>query len=201
MCVFAALPAAAAAAGAGTAAATAATAASASFLTPGLMTGLQIASSAFGLYNQIQQQQTMERYNQQVYDNQMQAYRFNQANNNFTRIQEAENLAQQKVSNNAAARRAQSRAKVSAGESGVTGLSVDALLAELGGMAGQDNANAETNYLRRDRAIQAEGYNNYVTTASNINKLETPKSPDYFSAALKIGQSVYDYQNPRLSRA
>lgn len=217
MCIFAAAPlalgtgltaGAAGAAGltAGAAGITGLTAAAAapvatSFLTPGLMSGLQIASSAFGLYNQMQQQSAMERYNQQVYDNQMQAYRFNQANNNFTRLQEAENLAQQKVTNNAAARRAQARAKVSAGEAGVAGLSVDALLAELGGMAGQDNANAEVNYLRRDRAIQADGYNNYVSTASNINKLETPKSPDYFSAALKIGQSVYDYSNPRLSRA
>lgn len=167
---------------------------------PTTLTALSIASSVAGVVQQQQQQRAQERYNQQTYDNQMQAYRYNQANSNFTRIQEAENLATQKVENNAAERRARATATVSAGESGIQGQSVDALLAELSGMAGRDNSNAEVNYLRRDQAIQADMYNNYTTTASNINKLETPKSPDYLGAALKIGSSVRDYTNPKVNR-
>lgn len=159
-----------------------------------IMTALKVASAVGSVYAQQQQQSAQERYNQQVYDNQMQAYRYNQANSNFTRVQEAENLATQKVENNAAARRAKATATVSAGESGVSGLSVDALLAEVSSMAGQDNANAEVNYLRRDRAIQADAYNDYVSTASNINKLETPKAPDYLGAAVKIGDAYEDYR-------
>lgn len=166
-------------------------------LTPGVMTGLQIASAGFSLIGQMQRQQQQEAYNQRQYENQMTAYRYNQANANLTRVQEAENLAEQRVTNTAALRRAQSTARTSAGEAGVAGLSVDALLAELGGMAGRDNTNAEINYLRRDRAIQADAYNNWSTTASAINRLETPKMPDYFGTALKITQSVYDYQNPK----
>jgi hypothetical protein len=164
------------------------------------MTVLKVASAVGSLYTQQQQQQQQERYNQQVYDNQMQAYRMNQANSNFDRVQEAENLATTKVSNDAAARRARATAVTAAGESGVSGLSVDALLSELSGMSGRDNVNAEVNYLRRDRAIQADAFNNYANTASAINKLETPKAPDYLGSALKIGDAVYEYKNPKVNR-
>jgi hypothetical protein len=170
---------------------------------PTTMLALTIASSAAGLY---QQQQTMKAHaasNQAQYDNQMTAFRYNQANNQLSRVQEAENLAQQKLNNNSAATRALSSARVAAGESGVSGLSVDALLADLAGRAGVDNTTAETNYLRRDRAIQADQMNNWAGTASAINKLETPKTPDYLGAALKIGGAVQDYRaaNPGSTKA
>jgi hypothetical protein len=152
-----------------------------------IMTALAIASAVGGVYQQDQAAKAQTKSNQQTYDNQMQAYRFNQANNQFTRLQEAENLATTKVTNNAAARKAMSTARVSAGEGGVTGLSVDALMADLAARAGVDNTTAEVNYLRRDRAIEADGMNNWASTASNINKLQTPQSPDYLGAALKIG--------------
>lgn len=157
---------------------------------PTTMAVLSIASSAAGAYQQQQVMKAQERANQQTYDNQMTAYRFNQANANYTRSQEAENLAQRKVANDAAARRAESTARVSAGESGITGLSVDALMADLNARAGMNNVNAEVNYLRRDRAIQADAMNSWATTASAINKLETPKMPDYLGAGLKIGGAV-----------
>ena len=163
-----------------------------------MLTALSIASSAAGVYQQQQTMKAQERANQQNYDNQMQAYRYNQANSNFTRIQEAENLATTKVANSAAERRAQATATTRAGEGGVSGLSVDALIAEIGARAGEDSSNAETNYLRRDRAIQADAYNNWANTASNINKMETPKAPDYLGAALKIGTAAE--KDPRLGK-
>lgn len=164
-----------------------------------LTTALAIASAVGGVVQQQQTQRAQEKYNQATYDNQMTSFRYNQANSNFNRIQEAENLAEQKVTNNAAARRAKSTATVSAGESGVQGKSVDALLAELSGMAGKDNSNAETNYLRRDQSIQADAYNNWVTASSNINKLETPRAPDYLGAALKISTAYDKYKNPKVT--
>lgn len=156
---------------------------------PTTMMVLTIASTAAQVYQQQQTMKAQERYNQQTYKNQMLQYQYNQANNNFTRTQEAANLAEQKLVNNAAARRAESTATVAAGESGVTGLSVDALLADLSGRAGRDNTTAEVNYLRRDNAIQADMFNTWAGTASAINKLETPKAPDYLGAALKIGNA------------
>jgi hypothetical protein len=161
---------------------------------PTTMMALTIASTAASVYGQQQAAKAQTRANQQTYDSQMQAYRFNQASSNFTRVQEAENLAQTRMTNDAAARRAMATARVSAGESGVTGLSVDALLADIGARAGMDNSNAETNYLRRDRAIQADAMNNWANTSSAINKLQTPTAPDYLGAALKIGTAVNNYQ-------
>jgi len=154
---------------------------------PVTMSVMAIASAASSVYAQQQTQKAAERSNQQAYDNQMTAYRFNQANNNNTRVQEAANLAEQKIKNDSAAVRARSKATVMAGEGGVTGLSVDALLADLAGRAGNDNATAEVNYLRRDQALGADMYNTWSNTASGINSLKTPAAPDYLGAALKIG--------------
>jgi hypothetical protein len=162
---------------------------------PTTMMVLSIASTAASVYSQQQAQSAQERSNQRQYENQMQAMRYNQANSNFTRVQENENLATQKVTNDAAARRATATAATRAGEGGVAGLSVDALLADINARAGMDNTTAEVNYLRRDRAIQADAYNNWANTASAINKLETPKAPDYLGAALKIGGAVQTYKN------
>lgn len=164
---------------------------------PTTMMVLSIASTAAGVYAQQQQANAQAAANKQAYENQMTAYRVNQANSQFSRVQEAENLAEKKVANNNAARRAQSTAAVSAGEAGISGLSVDALMAEIGGMAGRDNISAETNYLRRDQAIQTDMTNNWANTASAINKLETPKTPDYLGAALKIGTSYNTWDAQR----
>jgi hypothetical protein len=148
---------------------------------------LTIASTAASVAAQQQSASAQAKSNQAMHNNQMTAYRFNEANNNFTRVQEAENLTTSKVTNNAAARRAMSTARVSSGEGGVTGLSVDALMGDLAARAGVDNTTAEVNYLRRDRAIAADSMNNWAGTASAINKLQTPQAPDYLGAALKIG--------------
>jgi hypothetical protein len=186
----------------GLTAAAAAAPAAASFAIPAWMTtGLSIASAVGGLYAQQQQASAMAAYNKSQYNNQMTALRYNQASNNFSRVQEAQNLAEQQVVNNSAARRATATARVSAGEGGVSGLSVDALLADLAGRAGRDNMIASTNRDRRDFALQTDQFNNWATAASTINSLQTPKAPDYLGAALKIGTSIYDYQNPRIGDA
>ena len=103
--------------------------------------------------------------------------------------------------NNAAARRDISRATVSAGESGISGLSVDSLLAELGGAAGSANTSAEVNYLRKDAALEQDRSNIYTTktnnwaqTASAINSLKTPTQPDYIGAGLRIANAGVTYQ-------
>lgn len=159
------------------------------------MTMLAIASTVATVYQQDQTAKAQTKANQQAYDSQMMAYRYNQAQSNNVRVQEAQNLANTKMTNDAALRRAQSTATVSAGEAGISGLSVDALLADLGARAGRDNVSAEINYLRRDNAIQADAMNDWSKTSTAINKLETPKMPDYLGAALKIGNAYDKYSS------
>jgi hypothetical protein len=158
-----------------------------------LLTALQVASSVGGFIAQQQAANEQERANQQNYQNQMTAYRYNIANANANKVQEAENLAAKKIENNAEVMRKQATAKVAAGEAGVSGFSVDALLAELGGRGGQANSSAETNYLRADRAIEADKMNIWAGTASSIGQMRTPQAPDFLGAALKIGDTVNTY--------
>jgi hypothetical protein len=153
------------------------------------------ASTAATVYSQQQAADAQAKANQQAYDSQMTAYNANIANANLMKTQEAGVLSQKQIDNNSQARREQAKATVAAGESGVSGLSVDSLLAELGGKAGQANANAEVNYLARDRAIEMDRMNSWAGTASAINSLKTPTQPDYIGAGLRIADAGIGYQN------
>lgn len=160
-----------------------------------------IASTAATAYTQDQTAKAQTRANQQQFDNTMTAYRFNVANANATKQQEAENLSAKMIENNAQVRREQSKATVAAGEAGISGLSVDSLLAELGGAGGRANMTARTNFERTDRAIEADKMNVWSGAASQINNLKTPQGADWLGAAVRIGSTVNDYYNPRVSDA
>lgn len=152
------------------------------------------ASAASSVYSQGQAAKAQSKANQQTYQSQVQAYNTNIANANLMKTQEADNLSAQKIENNAKANRDIAKATVAAGESGVSGLSVGALLADLAGSSGRANATAEVNYLRRDAAIEQDRQNAWANTASAINSLKTPQSPDYIGAGLKIAQAGVDYR-------
>lgn len=151
---------------------------------------LTAASTAGSLYAQGKQAQSQSKAQWQQYENDMTAYRANLANIEVTRNQMQADATQKVNDNNAASRAAQATARVSAGESGVSGLSVDALLRDLAGEAGYDNTNVEENYLRQNTALNAKRENIYNATASDINVMQTPQGPDYFGAGLRLGQAA-----------
>ena len=169
---------------------------------------LTAASTAATVYSQQQAADAQAATNQRQYDNQMAAYNANiaqsntdLANLNRLKQQEAEDASAKKIGVNAEARRDMAKATVASGEAGVSGLSVDSLLAELGGKAGNANTNIETNYLRRDNALEMDRSNIYTTktnnwaqTASAINSLKTPTQPDYIGAGLRIAGAGVQYQ-------
>jgi hypothetical protein len=166
---------------------------------PTTLTALAIASAGAGLYQQDQMAKATADSNQRQYDNTMTAYRMNLANSELTKSQEASATADKIIATNAQVRRDQAKATVAAGEAGVSGLSVDALLADLGGAGGRSNVNTMTNYENRSAALTADAYNVWSGAASQINSLKTPQGPDWLGAGLKIGTAIYDYNNPRLS--
>lgn len=161
---------------------------------PTTLMALQIASAAGGLVAQQQAASEQERVNRQNYESQMTAYRYNLANANATKVQEAENLAAKKMEINSDVMRKQATAAVAAGEAGVSGLSVDGLLASIGAEGGRAATNAEVNYLRADRAIEADKMNSWSGAATNIGQMKTPQSPDYMGAGLKIATAVDSYK-------
>lgn len=170
-------------------------------LTPGLMTGLQIASSVAGVIGQMQAQSEQEAANQRQYEATMQARAANLNQTNLQQQQEREASMQKLEENNLRATAARSTARVSSGEAGISGLSVDALLADLGTKQNRYNSSVETNYDRASTAIDNQRININNTATSQINSLKTPAAPDYMGAALRIGTAVYDYQNPRPVRS
>lgn len=156
----------------------------------GLMSGLQIVSSVVGLVGQIEAQRAQEKANQRQYEATMQARAANLNQTNLMQQQEREASMQKLEESNLKATAARSTARVSAGESGVSGLSVDALLADIGSKQNRFNSSVKTNYDRAGVAIDNQRINVQTNAANQINSLKTPPMPDYFSAALRIGNAL-----------
>ena len=163
-------------------------------------TALLVASTVSGIYGQQQQAKAQNAYNEQQAKNALEAYKANIDQTNLMQSQEHAAATQKINENNRAAEAAKAKALVSAGESGISGLSVDALLADLSGGQARYNDSANQNYENASMAIDNQRKNAQINATSQINKLETPKSPDYLGAALKIGQATYDYYNPKIKR-
>lgn len=165
------------------------------------LAGLAIsAASAYASVDaQEKQVKAQNQANIQQHQNSMTAYRSNLASIEVQRNQMHQDATEKINANNMKGRAAEAQARVAAGEAGVAGLSVDALLRDLAGEAAYDNTNIETNYLRQDTALNAKRENAYNLTASDINSLRTPVAPDYLGAGLRVadaGLTAYrGYQN------
>lgn len=83
------------------------------------------------------------------------------------------------------------RAQVAAGESGVSGLSVDALIADMWGRSAQFEDNVNQNLENRQQQIAFEGGNvdrRYQRTVSSLTPVE---KPDYLGATLRAGSGIF----------
>jgi hypothetical protein len=149
-------------------------------------------AAAGAAYAQNKQADAQTAANQQQYENDMNAYRNNLANLEVQRNQQQQDATEQINMNNQAGRQATATATVAAGEAGVSGTSVDALLAELAGRAAYDNVNVEENLLRQDHAINVQRENAHNGVVSQVNSYRTPTMPDYLGSGLKIGQGAVD---------
>lgn len=152
-------------------------------------------SNIAGVVSQQQQARAaadaQNKYNRQVERNQLTARNQGLAGLEMERRTAFQDATEQINQNTLAARRAQATARVSAGEAGLSGLSVGALLRDLAGQAGYDNATATENYLRRDSNINFRRENAQNEAVSAVNSVRQPviQRPDYLGAALRIGQS------------
>jgi hypothetical protein len=161
----------------------------------GLVAGLQVASAAGTLIAQQQAASAQTKANQRQYENTMRARAANINQTNLMQQQEREGAMQKLEQNDLAARAATSTARVASGESGISGLSVDALLSEIGTKSNRYGSSVTTNYGNTSQAIAIQRENVDINAASQINNLKTPAMPDYFGAALRIGKAAYDYKN------
>ncbi len=88
------------------------------------------------------------------------------------------------------------RARVSAGESGVSGLSVDALLNDLNFQGNENAFDIKENYKfnQTQRGLEVQGVG--ITSQSQINQLPTVQSPDYVGIALNTAGNAYGSYDP-----
>ena len=189
MCLFAAAPAAAAAgAGAATAATAATTAMSAS-------TALQIAGTAVSFAGQQSQGRASQRLADQGAESALKAYEI-QTGQAFRRLVQERMAAAQEISEVARqSRRAQSTATVSAGEAGVGGKSVDALLDDFERQELFYAEDVRTNLGFTEANIQDQLESFRVGAQGRIQGLQSRviQRPSFLGAALRIGGQVADY--------
>jgi len=87
--------------------------------------------------------------------------------------------------------KATATAETAAGESGVSGLSVDALLADMYGKSAQFEDNVTQNLENKEQQIGFELENAGRGYQSTINNLPTVQQPDYLGTALSTGSSIF----------
>lgn len=153
-----------------------------------------VASAAGTVVAQSQAADAQSASNQRQYENTMRAYRENVNQTNLMQQQEREGSLMRMEDNNLKARAAASTAAVASGESGVSGLSVDALMGDISFDQNRYNSSVQTNFDRAQGAISNQRENVYANAASTINGLQTPAAPDYLGAGLRIAQAGYDYK-------
>lgn len=160
---------------------------------PTTMAVLSIASTAAGLYGQQQAASAQADYNKDMARNATIANNQRNAQINQRQVQERDAAQGKIMANNLEALKAKSTAQVSASGAGVSGLSVDSLMADIGMSQGRYNASVGENLRQSTAGADWERVNSYNDMQSTFNSLKTPATPDYLGAALQIGTAVDTY--------
>jgi hypothetical protein len=150
-------------------------------------------TSAMSINAQQQQASYQEKANQMQYDAAIKARDANINQTNLEMVQERENAMQKLEQNHLKADAAMATATTSAGESGISGLSVGSLLDDLAMNKNRYDTAVTTNYDRSTVAIENQRQNANINAANVIAGMRTPTMPDYATAGLRIGNAYMDY--------
>ena len=161
---------------------------------PATLAALSIASSAVGVYGQMQAASAQKNYNNDMYKNSVIANNQQNAQINQRQLQERDAATNKIMDNNREAMKAQSTSQVLAANAGVSGLSVDSLLTDIGASQGRYNSSIGENLRNSNAGLDWERVNSSNQMTSTINSLKAPKMPDFLGAALQIGTAVDTYK-------
>lgn len=114
------------------------------------------------------------------------------------RQQEEEAAGQNLTENQIEALKATETAQVAAGEAGVSGLSVDALLRDLYGQEARYRDSVQTNLDYTTQDISHQKDNVHRSGVSQVNSLQPVQRPSFLGAALKTGTGIYGAYNTHL---
>jgi len=137
---------------------------------------------------------------QQQYDAQAEAYKQNALNAQAAArdeyastqnrlLQEREAAVQERTEASIEALSARSTARTAAGEAGVSGLSVDALLADYYAKEGRNSASIENNLSATQNYLIGEMDSIEARTQSQINSVPIPTPPSFLPTAVGIFSS------------
>jgi hypothetical protein len=127
---------------------------------------------------------------QRNYKATMQTYRDNHAALGLQNLQQWEATQQESEENSLKTRPTAATAKVTAGESGIRGNTVDALFREISGNGERNQSSIYTNYLRANAAIGDRMRVDRDQTAGIVSGLAPVNKPSGALAALKIGSAA-----------
>lgn len=149
-----------------------------------------VAGTAVSLAAQSNNADMQDASNEAQHKNSLNARNQNAAEVEQRRVQEAEAAGERIGMNNIAMREAQAAVVARAGPSG---LSVDALLANLAMKGANYNDSVNQNLDRTNKALDNQLTNVNNRASSEINSLKSPTTPDYLGAALQITSAAGSY--------
>lgn len=159
------------------------------------MLALSIASTGASVYAQSEQRQATNRSNDRQKLNVM-AARDENIDESIASVRENnESAAQRAEEIRKEAYRQRATTRVAAAESGVAGLSVDALLRDLSGQEAIAVDSVNTNLERSNNQSAQRVRASNSAGASAIARLTPGANPDYLGAALRIGTATQRYSN------
>ena len=150
-------------------------------------------SAVTGLYSQSQASKAQAAYNKEQERQAIIQANMNKAAADRQAMQESEAAGQKINENNKQAMKAQSTAAATAGENNLSGLSIDALLRDLGGERDDYNQAVRQNLDRQMISIAQSKENADIQANSVIASLKPVQQPDYLGSALKIVDTAYTY--------
>lgn len=157
------------------------------------MTAMAIAQFAIGAASTVagfvQQQNEADAQNERYADNALASNKaaantYASQQNRALQEREAAGQEQQKLQVNALKGRA--TAEVAAGEGGVSGLSVDALIGDFYGQEGRHERTLDNNYAMQADYLRGEMDTTQTQAESRINSVQQAEGPSFGAAAIRI---------------
>jgi len=147
---------------------------------------LSAASAVVGYQAQQQQYEAQQQYYKNNREAANKAAVNTYASNQNRALQERAAASQELQKTNTDALRARSTAEVAAGEAGVTGLSVDALIADYYGQEGRYERTLDNNYQMNADYLRGEMDATQAQAEGRINSVEQGQKPSFADAAIRI---------------
>lgn len=158
----------------------------------GSMSAMEIVGTAVSVFSKLAEMQARDDAAAAAKRNADQAYNAQMSQLQLQRNQENQQVGEQMSERAKQAQAAEARLRVSAGESGISGVSVDRIGNDIARDKVQDMATLENNRESYMMQTTAEGQSIAATRQSRINAANEKASGGLIGVGLQIGSSILD---------